>query len=44
MKDYIGLVLLAVGGSTADSDCLIIPIALTAIGLLLLMGETKGES
>lgn len=32
----IGLTLLAIGGSMADSDCLIIPIVITGAGAALL--------
>lgn len=32
----IGLTLLAIGGSMADSDCLIIPIVITGAGVAVL--------
>lgn len=32
----IGLTLLAIGGSMADSDCLIIPIVITGAGVVML--------
>lgn len=32
----IGLALLAIGGSMADSDCLIIPIVITGAGVAML--------
>lgn len=35
MLQKIGLVILCIGGMMADSECLLIPIAVTAIGALL---------
>lgn len=35
--DKLGFVIMAVGASLADSDCLLIPIVVTAIGLFLML-------
>ena len=46
MRDYmdiLGLVLLALGGSFADSDNLIIPIVVTGIGALMMLYSSREE-
>ena len=40
----IGLVLLAVGTSCANSENLLIPAALTAVGVLIIKATTEGAS
>lgn len=40
----IGLILLGIGGSLADSDCLIIPIVITGAGVLMLYMAAREDT
>jgi hypothetical protein len=43
MLQKIGFIMMCIGGMMADSECLLIPIAVTAIGALLFwIGDGKG--
>lgn len=43
LKTYLGLTLFALGVSTADSEWLIVPIALVALGIWVLKGVFGDE-
>ena len=39
----LGIIMLAVGVSTADSDNLIVPVVLTAVGSIIMLFASKGS-
>lgn len=41
LKESIGIMMIALGVSTADSETLIVPIALMALGMWLARGAVK---
>lgn len=43
MKTYIGVMLFILGIITADSECLLVPIALLLIGAVMAKGMVKGH-
>lgn len=43
LKQTLGFTIMCIGGMSADSDSLVIPLACLVIALMLIVGNDKGD-